>query len=274
MFNHFIGRSVFANPVAKKKATGLRGWKRNELYILDDGRVQFKSLAFDLFSKVEADAVCTSNEDLENNLKAYEYNKVEEHLITFLVDHHKIPSKICTCGFYAYESRSGAEFHAQPNSFYGTDTSVLMEVAISGKFIQYQKGYRYAHQRITKVIVGKCVSADGCLEQATLFSGLSTSEGTRLYPSCLKHSKMVKFSFAEVDEKLASQSLNSKFAPLTLETANGEEPWVPTPLENSINAVAKKAKKVDVFAVVICTVFTSVMAALGVVVVEAITSGL
>ena len=82
---------------------------------------------------------------------------------------HSCPSRWCDCGFYCLNTLSEAQALAcDPDYRY----AVLLEVSASGRFIRYEKGLRYAKQRVATVRVGRC----GCGRAAKVF--INTDGGT------------------------------------------------------------------------------------------------
>jgi hypothetical protein len=82
---------------------------------------------------------------------------------------HSCPSRWCDCGFYCLNTLGEAQALAcDPDYRY----AVLLEVAASGRFMRYEKGLRYATQRVTTVRVGRC----GCGRPARVF--VQTDAGT------------------------------------------------------------------------------------------------
>ena len=93
---------------------------------------------------------------------------------------HRSPSRWCDCGFYCMHSIDEARaLSCDPDYRY----AVILEVAASGRFIRYERGLRYAHQRITAVRAGRC----GCGRPAAMFT--ETAAGMvgwrRLMGACL-----------------------------------------------------------------------------------------
>jgi hypothetical protein len=93
---------------------------------------------------------------------------------------HRSPSRWCDCGFYCLHSIDDARaLSCDPDYRY----AVILEVAASGRFIRYERGLRYAHQRITAVRAGRC----GCGRPAMMFT--ETAAGLvgwrRLMGACL-----------------------------------------------------------------------------------------
>jgi hypothetical protein len=75
---------------------------------------------------------------------------------------HSCPSRWCDCGFYCVNTLDDARALAcDPDYRY----AVLLEIAASGRFIRYEKGLRYARQRVVSVRVGRC----GCGRPARVF---------------------------------------------------------------------------------------------------------
>jgi hypothetical protein len=76
---------------------------------------------------------------------------------------HRCPSRWCDCGFYCVHTLDDARALAcDPDYRY----AVLLEVAVSGRFMRYERGLRYARQRIAEVRIGRC----GCGHSATMLS--------------------------------------------------------------------------------------------------------
>lgn len=62
------------------------------------------------------------------------------------------PGIDCVCGFYAF--RSYDEAHAMLGrtlSYYGVRPTALLTVELDGDVLEYERGYRAAHQRVTEV---------------------------------------------------------------------------------------------------------------------------
>jgi hypothetical protein len=82
---------------------------------------------------------------------------------------HSCPSRWCDCGFYCLHTLDEAQALAcDPDYRY----AVLLEVSASGRFIRYEKGLRYAKQRVSTVRIGRC----GCGRPARVF--VETETGT------------------------------------------------------------------------------------------------
>jgi hypothetical protein len=66
---------------------------------------------------------------------------------------HRSPSRWCDCGFYCVHTLDEARALAcDPDYRY----AVLLDVAVSGRFIRYERGLRYARQRIISLRIGRC----------------------------------------------------------------------------------------------------------------------
>jgi hypothetical protein len=92
---------------------------------------------------------------------------------------HRSPSRWCDCGFYCVHTLDDARALAcDPDYRY----AVLLEVAVSGRFLRYERGLRYARQRVTRVRVGRC----GCGHAATVFveTGAGSVGWRRLVAVC------------------------------------------------------------------------------------------
>jgi hypothetical protein len=92
---------------------------------------------------------------------------------------HSSPSRWCDCGFYCVHSEAEARALAcDPDYRY----AMLLAVAASGRFLRYERGLRYARQRVTAVWAGRC----GCGRPATMFTetGAGVSGWRQLAGSC------------------------------------------------------------------------------------------
>lgn len=77
---------------------------------------------------------------------------------------HRSPSRWwCDCGFYCLHTLAAARELACDPDYAGT---VLLEVAASGRFVRYERGLRYAHQRVVAVRTRRC----RCGQPATAFA--------------------------------------------------------------------------------------------------------
>lgn len=76
---------------------------------------------------------------------------------------HAPPKRRCGCGFYCLHSLAEARALACATEH---RTAVLLEVVASGRFIRYEQGLRYSHQRVTAVRAGAC----GCGRPAAVLA--------------------------------------------------------------------------------------------------------
>lgn len=77
---------------------------------------------------------------------------------------HRSPSRWCDCGFYCVHTMDEARALACDPDY---RHAVILEVAASGRFMRYERGLRYARQRVTTVRVGCC----GCGRPAAMLAG-------------------------------------------------------------------------------------------------------
>ena len=92
---------------------------------------------------------------------------------------HACPSRWCDCGFYCFHEIAAArDLACEPEH----QEAVLLSVAASGRYRRYERGVRYARQRVRTVALGRC----GCGRPATAFAdtGSGTVGWRRLVPSC------------------------------------------------------------------------------------------
>ncbi len=92
---------------------------------------------------------------------------------------HSCPSRWCDCGFYCFHDIGAArDLACEPEH----RDAVLLHVAASGRYRRYERGVRYARQRVRSVRLGRC----GCGRPATGFtdSGAGRVGWRRLLPTC------------------------------------------------------------------------------------------
>ncbi|MDT7709179.1 MAG: hypothetical protein QOG20_4786 [Pseudonocardiales bacterium] len=92
---------------------------------------------------------------------------------------HSCPSRWCDCGFYCFHDIGAArDLACDPEH----RDAVLLHVAASGRYRRYERGVRYARQRVRSVQLGRC----GCGRPATGFadSGSGSVGWRRLVQSC------------------------------------------------------------------------------------------
>ncbi|WP_028922707.1 hypothetical protein [Pseudonocardia acaciae] len=152
------GWSPVRRTPKEQLTTPLRGYKlAHPMISADGGRAGFSGVTLGRASVygVRADAECAQG------------------------GRHRSPSRWCDCGFYCVHTLDDARALAcDPDYRY----AVLLEVAVSGRFLRYERGLRYARQRVTRVRVGRC----GCGHAATVFveTGAGSMGWRRLVAVC------------------------------------------------------------------------------------------
>ena len=93
---------------------------------------------------------------------------------------HSCPSRWCDCGFYCFSEVGAARDLACEPDHRG---AVLLEVAVSGHYRRYERGLRYARQRVRSVELGRC----DCGRSAAVLvdSGAGSVGWRRLVPTCV-----------------------------------------------------------------------------------------
>ena len=66
---------------------------------------------------------------------------------------HAPPRRRCSCGFYCLHSLAEARALSCATA---NRAAVVLEVVAYGRFIRYERGLRYSHQRVRAVRVGRC----------------------------------------------------------------------------------------------------------------------
>lgn len=92
---------------------------------------------------------------------------------------HSCPSRWCDCGFYCFNDIGSARDLACEPEHRG---AVLIEVAVSGRYRRYERGLRYARQRVRSVEIGRC----DCGRSAAVLadSGAGSIGWRKLVPVC------------------------------------------------------------------------------------------
>lgn len=150
---------------------------------------------------------------------------------------HSCPSRWCDCGFYCVHTLNEARALAcDPDYRY----AVLLEVAASGRFIRYEKGLRYARQRVVSVRVGRC----GCGRPARVF--VQTEAGTvgwrrlaAVCPSCA--APRTGLSLARFAELLGGPPVTSDEAGLAEVAAAGSAESAGPPADSALDGVDREA---------------------------------
>ncbi len=66
---------------------------------------------------------------------------------------HRPPARLCDCGFHCVHERTAAEALLCTAEH---RTAVLLEVSVLGAYIRFERGFRYARQRVRTMTVGPC----------------------------------------------------------------------------------------------------------------------
>ncbi|MGN9762786.1 hypothetical protein [Streptomyces sp. SD31] len=92
---------------------------------------------------------------------------------------HRAPNRRCDCGFHCVHDRTAAEAllcRAEHRA------AVLLEVTVLGRYIRFERGFRYARQRVRTATVGPCACGAGAAALAD--AGWGRPGWTALAPSC------------------------------------------------------------------------------------------
>ncbi|QKZ22406.1 hypothetical protein [Streptomyces chartreusis] len=92
---------------------------------------------------------------------------------------HRSPSRRCDCGFHCVHDRTTAEGLLCTAEH---RTAVLLEVTVLGRYLRFERGFRYARQRVRTATVGPC--ACGTVAAALADSGRGRPGWRELAPSC------------------------------------------------------------------------------------------
>jgi hypothetical protein len=66
---------------------------------------------------------------------------------------HRPPARLCDCGFHCVHERQAAEALLCTAEH---RAAVLLEVSVLGAYIRFERGFRYARQRVRRATVGPC----------------------------------------------------------------------------------------------------------------------
>lgn len=114
--------------------------------------------------------------------------------------HLSYPSRFCTCGFHGYSDYADAVTHSQSGD-------VILKVVASGKMFEYDKGYRFGHQRVEGVVISEHCRAIGCQEKTeALFVDIDGME-CFLRPVCAKHASTGESMSLERFAEIVSRTL-------------------------------------------------------------------
>ncbi|WP_406492074.1 hypothetical protein OHB06_13685 [Streptomyces sp. NBC_01604] len=92
---------------------------------------------------------------------------------------HQAPHRRCDCGFHCVHDRTTAEALLCTAEH---RTAVLLEVLVLGRYIRFERGFRYARQRVRTATVGPC--ACGTVAAALADAGWGRPGWHALAPSC------------------------------------------------------------------------------------------
>src|SRR3954452_943538 len=92
---------------------------------------------------------------------------------------HRAPHRRCDCGFHCVHDRAVAEALLCTAEH---RTAVLLEVSVLGRYLRFERGFRYARQRVRTATVGPC--ACGTAASALADAGWGRPGWYALAPSC------------------------------------------------------------------------------------------
>ncbi|WP_210587602.1 hypothetical protein [Streptomyces sp. GESEQ-35] len=92
---------------------------------------------------------------------------------------HRAPHRRCDCGFHCVHDRTAAEALLTTAE---NRAAVLLEVSVLGAYIRFERGFRYARQRVRIATVGPC--ACGAVAAALADAGWGRPGWRALAPSC------------------------------------------------------------------------------------------
>ncbi|WP_155054960.1 hypothetical protein [Streptomyces blattellae] len=92
---------------------------------------------------------------------------------------HRAPHRRCDCGFHCVHDRTAAEALLTTAEH---REAVLLEVSVLGAYIRFERGFRYARQRVRTATVGPC--ACGAVAAVLADAGWGRPGWYALAPSC------------------------------------------------------------------------------------------
>ncbi|MFE7270633.1 hypothetical protein [Streptomyces sp. NPDC057623] len=92
---------------------------------------------------------------------------------------HRAPSRRCDCGFHCVHDRTAAEALLCTA---GHRAAVLLEVTVLGRYIRFERGFRYARQRVRTATAPPC--ACGSVAASLADAGWGRPGWRALAPSC------------------------------------------------------------------------------------------
>ncbi|MGW1951679.1 hypothetical protein ACWCPI_02795 [Streptomyces sp. NPDC001920] len=93
---------------------------------------------------------------------------------------HRAPHRRCDCGFHCVLDRTTAEALLCTAEH---RAAVLLEVTVLGRYIRFERGFRYGRQRVRTATVGPC--ACGAVAAALADAGWGRPGWRGLAPSCV-----------------------------------------------------------------------------------------
>ncbi|NGO07421.1 hypothetical protein G5C60_07075 [Streptomyces sp. HC44] len=76
---------------------------------------------------------------------------------------HRAPHRLCDCGFHCVHDRTDAEAMLCTAEH---RAAVLLEVSVLGAYLRFERGFRYARQRVRTATVGPCTCGSGAVALA------------------------------------------------------------------------------------------------------------
>ncbi|WP_225836328.1 hypothetical protein [Streptomyces sp. NK08204] len=92
---------------------------------------------------------------------------------------HRPPARLCDCGFHCVHDRAAAEALLCTAE---NRAAVLLDVCVLGAYIRFERGFRYARQRVRTATVGPC--ACGATAVALADAGWGRPGWRALAPVC------------------------------------------------------------------------------------------
>ncbi|KOV95953.1 MULTISPECIES: hypothetical protein [unclassified Streptomyces] len=92
---------------------------------------------------------------------------------------HRPPARRCDCGFHCVHDRAAAEALLCTAEH---RAAVLLEVSVLGAYIRFERGFRYARQRVRTVTAGPCGCGAGAVALAD--AGWGRPGWRALAPAC------------------------------------------------------------------------------------------
>ncbi|MGW1799329.1 hypothetical protein ACWCQN_26010 [Streptomyces sp. NPDC001984] len=92
---------------------------------------------------------------------------------------HSPPARLCDCGFHCVHDRTAAEALLCTAEH---RAAVLLEISVLGAYIRFERGFRYARQRVRTATVGPCVCGAGAVALAD--AGWGRPGWRALAPAC------------------------------------------------------------------------------------------